>query len=407
LVDELSRPRFWATVWDGILTSGKPGTVARHLASIDRFYKAAAISLGEDSLDSVITRRDFDTLEHCLTSYLAALRNEATQRSVDLSDPWTSALAFVTGVMRHLGAVEASKAAELEARLKRLEALYSQITPRRKKEAPPIRALPSIVVEEFSEIFDPNSRRNPFSSAANRYRNYLIFCLYFHLGLRRGEVLILPASAVKSDRDLRTGQEYRWINVANLEDEDPRYLPPSLKTEASQRQLPIRSELVDLVDLYVSNYRHRSRFGHLFISQKGTPLAVQTVNEIFQVATLALSDEAKRTLEARGWASFKTTSSRGQRDSEDNRVRKWVSPHDFRHTAVVLRLKRYISQGLSMDEALGKSKVFFGWSYNSAMPFHYARAYWQTDAADTAEDRFERHVDALRSLDASSSERGV
>jgi integrase len=404
LVDEAKRPRFWATVWEGVLTSGKDGTTARHLANVERFYQASAQTLGGDSLDYVIATRDFQRLESCLTAYLASLQNDAARRRVDLSDPWQSALSFVTGVVRHLGTVETDEVHRVEARLKRIEALYSQLAPKKKKAAQPIRALPAIVVNELYEIFDPLSPRNPFKTESLKARNYLLFILYLDIGLRRGEALVLSASAIKSDHDLITGQEYRWINVTTLEGEDPRYLQPALKTEQSQRQLPVTSEMVDLFDGYVDNYRTHSRYGHLFISQKKASLAPQTVNDIFKLATLCLSPPARAALKARGWSKIP------ERDGpidDEREGKRWISPHDLRHTAVVLRLKRYVDRGDEMEEALGKLRVFFGWSYKSTMPFHYARAYWQTDAADMADHRFERHVDALRELDRSLIERAI
>lgn len=398
LVDQESRPRFWATVWEGILTNGKDGTAARHLANVERFYQAAARTLGSDSLDRVIASRDFQSLESCLSAYLSSLQNSAARRRVDLSDPWQSALRFVTDVLRHLGVDEADEVQRLEARLTRIEALYSQIAPKKKKAAAPIRALPAIVVEELYEIFDPLSQRNPFKTVQIRSRNYLLFILYLHLGLRRGEALLLSASAIRSDYDLITGREYRWINVTTLEGEDPRYLQPALKTEQSQRQLPVTPELVALFDNYVGNYRIHSKYGHLFISQKKTPLALQTVNDIFNVATTSLSPAAKAALEVRGWAKIPA---RGKGSQDEREGKRWISPHDLRHTAAVLRLKRFVDSGDEMEKAIGKLRVFFGWSYKSAMPSHYARAYWQTDAADVSDNRFERHVDALRELDAS------
>jgi integrase len=401
VVDEIGRPRYWATIWEGHLLAGKKGSRARHLANIERFYRAVESYSGEDCLDEILAVRDFDKIEACLTSYLSSLQNEAARRRVDLSDPWKSALKFTRSVLEHLGRSEAAQLSQVEARLTRLKALYSQVSANKKKEALPIRALPSIVVNELMEIFDPESERNPFVSMPNRVRNYLLFVMYFALGLRRGEALILPANAFKSDVDLVTGNRVRWLNVTSMEQEDRRYYPPSLKTSYSERQIPVSLELLNIVNFYVNNFRRRSGFSQLFISQKLAPLASQTVNEIFVEATLALSADAKRALEGRGWMQIRA----GMRARSDVGRKKWVSPHDLRHTAAVTRLKRYIDSGDGTDEALNKLRVYFGWSPASKMPFHYARAYWLTDAAELEELRFDKYIAALRRIDTSLEER--
>src|SRR5690606_41638544 len=100
--------------------------------------------------------------------------------------------------------------------------LYSQISPVRPKPPAAIRALSATVVEDLYEIFSPTSSRNPFRTQALKWRNYLIFLLMLHLGLRRGEIAILPADAIKSDFQIATGAERFWLNVAEspYEDED-------------------------------------------------------------------------------------------------------------------------------------------------------------------------------------------
>lgn len=398
LTDDRSRPRFWATFWEGVLSRGRSGTTSRHLANIERFYHSAARTLGGDHLDAVISARDFDRLEACLTAYLATLRNDAARRNVDLSDPWKSALFFVRDVMGLLGVAEERLIAQTEARLIRLDALYSQIAPRRKRQSQPIRSLPGNVVEDLDEIFHPHSSRNPFKTDAIKVRNYLIYLFYSRIGLRRGEGLILAADAVKSDWDLRTGREYHWINVVDLEQEDPRYLRPSLKTTQSQRQITIDPEIVELYDVYVANYRLPSKYSALFISQKRRPLSVQAIADIFKEASQALSDQSWSELEARRWPK------RNGGGKAVRQRRRWVSPHDLRHTAVVALLKGWLDQGIPLDEALAKLRVYFGWSPRSQMPFLYARGYWQSAQSEMSSGRFDEFVTILREADQLFSE---
>ena len=383
LLDDAGLPRFWPVVWADVLKAGaEEGTLANHLAGVDRLYKAGIRIRGCDDLDAVIAAGNFDALEAVLGGFLAELRNEAAVRRVDLSGTWQSAMAFATDLMRHHSASAGADAAQMLARLTRLEHLYAQVAPRRKSEAAPIRALPGVVVEDLHKIFDPKSERNPFRTDAQKARNYLLFILYLHLGLRRGEALVLAADAFKTEFDHAAGRWVRWLNVVTLDDDeqaDPRAVAPSLKTPQSQRQIPLTQAVLDLCNGYVANWRGKANHRFLFTSQKGHPLAAQTVGDTFSTVTAALSQDAQDALRRRGKAS--------------------VTPHDLRHTSVVVRLKRYKDQGMETSDALGKLRSYFGWSHASTMPTHYARAYWQTDASEATDEKFDAHVEAMRQLD--------
>ncbi|WP_157628277.1 hypothetical protein [Ensifer sp. BR816] len=93
------------------------------------------------------------------------------------------------------------------------------------------------------------------------------------------------------------------------------------------------------------------------------------------MATKALSDEAKKSLEKQGL--------------------KGVSCHD-RHTSAVVRMRRYQDAGNDLDKAQEKLRTFFGWSKKSDMPRLYAKAYFETALAEVWNEKFENFVDALR-----------
>ena len=383
LLDGSGLPRYWSTVWADVLKAGmEQGTVAGHLAGVDRLYSANARIRGHDDLDEVIFRADFDALEAVLGGFLAELRNDGAIRSVDLSSTWTSGLTFVTDLMRHRGAREGANSGAMNARLVRLEHLYTQIAPRGKREAAPIRALPAVVVRELYDLFDPASSRNPFRTAAQRARNHLLFILYLHLGLRRGEALILAADDFGAEYDHASGTWFRWLNVTTLDDDehpDPRAAAPSLKTPQSRRQIPITEAVFRLLDDYVVNWRGKAGHRFLMESQKDRPLAAQTVSDGYVTVSAALSPAAKDELKRRN-------------------DKNSVSPHDLRHTAAVVRLKRYKDQ--EVDDPISRLRVYFGWSHTSTMPMHYARAYWQTDANEAMDATFDAHLEALRGIDA-------
>ncbi|MDX2387960.1 hypothetical protein GHK29_34030 [Sinorhizobium medicae] len=99
------------------------------------------------------------------------------------------------------------------------------------------------------------------------------------------------------------------MDVEETDDGDPRYEQPGLKTETSRRQLPLPQEIVDLAQFYIRNYRGRANYPHLLISQKGKPLSLRSLNEIFEAATKALSDDAKKSFQKQGLWEFLVTTS--------------------------------------------------------------------------------------------------
>lgn len=373
----LSAPRFWATVWSDILKSGlEASTRRRHLAALDKLYDAVHRQRGRDCLDQLIADADADAIEDCLVGFLAQLRNEAVVDQIDKSSTWSSAVGFVTDMLRYAGTASGVRAAELETKLLRLDTLYRQLVPNPETAAPPIRALPPIVIEDLYEVFSPDSPRNPFKTPALRWRNLLIFMLLLRLGLRRGEAALLHVSSFKEDFDPDLGKTVHWLDVEETDDGDPRYEQPSLKTAMSRRQLPLSAELVELHRFYIANFRGRANYPHLLMSQKAKPLALRSYGKVFDVATEALSDIAKQSLKKQGLPN--------------------VSPHDLRHTSAVVRMRRYQDAGMSVDKAQEKLRVYFGWSKNSAMPRLYAKAYFETTLAEVWDEKFDTFVDALR-----------
>lgn len=307
----IGAPRFWATIWSDVLkASWEPSTRRTHLAAIDRLYESVRRQRGSDCLDSLLADADAQALEGCLLGFLAQLRNEAVVDKVDRAATWTSAVTFVSEILSHSGPASA-KVAGLEAKLLRIDALYRQLVPNPVKSQPPIRALPPQVVEDLYEIFRPDSPRNPFKTEAGRWRNLLVLMLLLRMGLRRGEAALLLDNSIKEDFDPVAAKMVAWLDVEDTEDVDPRFERPGMKTSASRRQLPIQKEIVQLARAYMINYRGQANYPHLLMSQKGKPLSLRALSEIFETATLALSDEARKSLFKQGLKS--------------------VSCHDLRH----------------------------------------------------------------------------
>jgi len=370
-------PRFWASLWlDIIKGSLEPSTKKRHALALDRLYQAAERQRGSDCLDRLLANIEIDAIESVLVGFLAELRNEATIDGIDRSSMWATALSFVTDILHHGGTSAGAQAHRIEARLLRLDTMYSQLAPNPVRAAPPIRALPPVVIEDLYAIFDPSSHRNPFKTDALRWRNLLIFMLLLRLGLRRGEAALLVANSIKDDVDPGTGQTVVWLDVEETQDDDPRYEEPGLKTGPSRRQLPVPKELVLLTDKYLQNYRGRTHYPYLFMSQKGRPLSVRAMNEVFEAATRALSAPARKSLAKQGLSS--------------------VSCHDLRHTCAVVRMRRYQDSGDDLDRATERLRRFFGWSPQSQMPRLYAKAYFETKLSEVWEEQFDDFTGALR-----------
>ena len=96
--------------------------------------------------------------------------------------------------------------------------------------------------------------------------------LMLHQGLRRGEVLLLPADVVKNSFDRSLQKERFWMTVKyNEYDDDPRYSKPSIKNASSL--LACKQNNCGAREEYVANYRGRAGHSFLINSQKNTPLS--------------------------------------------------------------------------------------------------------------------------------------
>jgi integrase len=378
-------PRFWLTFWiDSLRGHFALSTNRDAAAAVDRLY-ATSENLGVN-LDLALARADLLSLEVVLSTHLQRLNNRARRQNITVRSVWRHCLSFVSEVLTQVGVAKADAWEDIQASLHRLAVAHSGLHGFRAKEPAPIRSLPSIVVMELNEIFDPFSSRNPFRSLRERFRNHLVFLMLLHLGLRRGELLILGADAFHAEFDPLSRREICWLVVdfieTNTDDEDsvdPRVDTPSLKNKLARRLLPVAEDVFSAQEVYLSGYRRSGRWPHLFISQKGRPLSSRRINEILGVASARLTAAARAALKARGKVS--------------------VEPHDLRHTAAVRRLYGYRSAGFSHSEAVEKLRAFFGWHEDSPMPARYARAYYETEYDTVWQDNYDSYVDAIRSLE--------
>lgn len=375
--------RFWATVYEVTsLSQLKDNTVSLHLHAIDAFYQHVHEQHGQDVLDELLSSLDLEKLVVALESHFLRLRNVATQTGSNNRERWQSVADFVEVTLNQI-AGDDQLAAAVQTKIRRLGAKLDNLRPNPKRAGTNvIRALPSVVLREVYDIFDPASSRNPFRGERQRWRNHCLFLAMLHQGLRRGEALLLPANAIHEGSDDQTLRRRFWVNVQNLfHEEDPRYSnPPSIKNVQSIRQIPVSADVAARFRYFAQEHRGRSPYPQFFLNAGGAPLGTRSVGNIMLAASDALSDTAKRSL-------------------LDSMREPRFTGHDLRHTCAVVRLYHYRSAGIPEEDALQKLRAFFGWAHSSLMPRLYARAYWERHVAEAWNDDFDAHVDAIRAIE--------
>lgn len=135
--------------------------------------------------------------------------------------------------------------------------------------------------QRLMEIVSPKSPLNPFKPQT-QLRNYVLLLLYYELGIRKGEALVLKSHHIK------LGPK-SFITITFTPDDavDPRKLPPSLKTRS--RTLPLSrrlsSLLARLLKERLADPRTRSATRNtpfVFTSSKtGNPLSLDAIQDIF------------------------------------------------------------------------------------------------------------------------------
>ncbi|WP_120291992.1 tyrosine-type recombinase/integrase [Paraburkholderia sp. BL23I1N1] len=385
LVDDVGLPRFWTAVWSAMSAAQlADSTHTKKLRYLEDLYQHADNLRGTNALDNALTELDDGVLAQILESWFVSIRNQPVVTGAD-EKRWQTGFGFVTDVVTWLSKSEPpdDRLQRVEQRLHRLSALYSQLHVRRDNSVETVRSLPASVVEALYAMLDPESPQNPFRRDRTRWRVFVAFVLMLHQGLRRGEVLLLPADAVKSAYDHKQQRTRHWLNVQENEyedtDLDSRYSRPSIKNVHSIRQVPVSELTASIVQSYVENYRGRPDHSFLLNSQGGAPLSTETLTKVFAQITRCLPVEMLTEL-------------------KDRTGKDAVTPHDLRHTSAVVRLHQLLEHGDAMDEALQKLRTFFGWSKTSAMPSRYARAVFEDRLAGVWNDAFDDRVALLRAL---------
>lgn len=381
LVDSNHIPRYWAAAW--LVVAGSQwatSTQTMRLRYVENLYEHADCTFKTNALDDALSELDDARLADILESWFVSLRNQPVATRSN-EDRWETGLAFVTSVVNWLSKSADTKMRQIEARIHRLSTLYSQLHIRQGGRSETVRSLPASVVESLYQMLDPESESNPFHRTHTRWRVFLAFVLMLHQGLRRGELLLLPADAIKSSYDRKLDRTRYWLNIQQngYEEADSRYSKPSIKTVHSVRQVPVSDTTARLVQTYCENYRGRPSHSFMLSAQTGGPLSTESLTKIFTAISKGLPIDVLQEL-------------------HDRTGKKSVTCHDLRHTCAVLRLQQLLERGDAMPEALQKLRTFFGWSKESDMPSRYARAVFESRLANVWNGEFDDRVAVLRTL---------
>lgn len=322
-----------------------------------------------------------EALGEILEAYFISIQNRPVV-NVSSQIKWQTAFKFVQDTVLRLSKsnLKINELHEIERKLNKLTILYQQLRIGRKRQQDSIRSLPGTVVEALYLMLDPESPTNPFGNISTRWKVYVIFIVLLHQGLRRGELLLQPVNAIRSEFDKKQNKDRHWLSVtSNDYEEDIRYSKPEIKTPSSIRQIPVSELTANIILEYTENYRGKTNHSFLIGSQKGKPMSTEAITSIFKKLSAALPKAALRDLEQRTG-------------------KKSVTPHDLRHTCAVVRLNQLLDQGKEMEEALQELRSFFGWSRSSDMPQKYAKAVFENRLAGIWNNVFDDRVSILRAI---------
>lgn len=144
------------------------------------------------------------------------------------------------------------------------------------------RALPHAekkAFDDFMDLFEIDSERNPFKNEGLKLRNYILIQLLFWTGFRSGEVLSITLDDIGNDID------YPQVSVKRNHDDknDSRKLQPVVKTIGRANQISPR--LPEYIDRYIFKVRGEfdaaKKHPYLFVSHKGKTAGQPLSNSTF------------------------------------------------------------------------------------------------------------------------------
>lgn len=204
-------------------------------------------------------------------------------------------------------------------------------------------------------MLHPSAKQNPFRRNS-RVRNWLIFRLFAEAGPRRGELLKLKTTDI-CERD-----DKFYVTLRRVPDDpsETRAIPPAQKT--LPRTIGISEGLFLDIEQYIQAGRRpvrsgkRSRLAHqfLFTSERGAPLSLSALNNMFSVMRTAAFEQTGTPLH----------------------------PHLLRNTFCNNYLDWRVDRtSVELERAIEELRYLCGWQPNSKMPQRYA-AKWIANQAN-------------------------
>ena len=126
--------------------------------------------------------------------------------------------------------------------------------------------------EKVRRIVDPE-REDVWPDPSVRFRNFTMVYLAINTGIRVGEILKLTLSQIP-----RGHEEHITVKRNPDDPNDPRPEEPRVKT--NERELFVSMPIRKILGAYVTQYRARSRYPYLFLSQGGEPLSLRAARHI-------------------------------------------------------------------------------------------------------------------------------
>ncbi|MBL7760869.1 MAG: site-specific integrase [Sediminibacterium sp.] len=359
-------------------------TITKQLQVIDFLYQYFAEN--NHDLDELIINGDYHKIFDHLNPFLNLyLHSKAEQKSRNLSRAQLNFKAMavksylVWCLSRHVDSYsdEAKKSRITSCFKTRLSAFFETYTLPGETGKKVYRSLSNQDFTKLLEIIEPKSVNNPFQQT-EQTRNYLIFHLLLHTGIRLGELLLLRSSSIKEINS------HYYISICQINElDDSRNRPPSIKNRQSERIVSIGEDTYELCQHYIMNNRRPKKngkkakleHGFLLTSELGKPLSQSTIAYIFRKID-------------------------GLRNTGIG-LSKRISPHVLRHTFCDRFLKFLIEErGVDMERAKDELRSVCGWTTNSNMPLHYAAKYINEKANEHNLERIQsskkRHAESIK-----------
>lgn len=128
--------------------------------------------------------------------------------------------------------------------------------------------------EKVGQVVDP-AREDVWPDPRVRFRNFTMVYLAINTGVRIGEMLKLTLDQIPRGRE-----EHITVKRNPDDPNDPRSEEPRVKT--NERELFVPMSIRRILGAYTTQYRERSRYPYLFLTQGGEPLSLRGARHIVE-----------------------------------------------------------------------------------------------------------------------------